>query len=128
MRTALELADRTLTGLRAALGDDHQFTLTCAVNRANCLHDLGRLRDAETQLRETLDRFSKTLGPRHPDTLLCQANLAVLLRTSGKTEDAIRLQQLVMGELRDVLIEEHPSIVALREWRLQSRDLEVQPT
>jgi MinD-like ATPase involved in chromosome partitioning or flagellar assembly len=128
VRTALELADRTLAGLRAALGDDHQSTLTCAVNRANCLHDLGRLRDAETQLRETLDRFSKTLGPRHPDTLLCQANLAVLLHTSNKTEDAIRLQQMVMGEMREVLIEEHPSIVALREWRLQSRDLEVQPT
>jgi hypothetical protein len=128
VRTALELAERTLTGLRAALGDDHQSTLTCAVNRANCLHDLGRLRDAEIQLRETLDRFSKTLGPHHPDTLLCQANLAVLLHTGNKSDDAIRLQQLVMGEMRDVLIEEHPSVVALREWRLQSRDLEVQPT
>jgi tetratricopeptide (TPR) repeat protein len=128
VRAALETADRTLAGLRAALGDDHQFSLTCAVNRANCLHDLGRPRDAEIQLRETQDRLSKTLGPRHPDTLLCQANLAVLLHTSGKTEDAVRLQQQVMGEMRDVLIEDHPSIVALREWRLQSRDLEVQPT
>ena len=128
VRTALELADRTLAGLRTALGDDHQFTLTCAVNRANCLHDLERLRDAEAALRETRDRLAKTLGPRHPDTLLCQANLAVLLHTSGKTDDAIRLQQLVMGEMRDVLVEEHPSIIALREWRLQSRDLEVQPT
>ena len=128
VRTALELADRTLAELRTALTDDHQFTLTCAVNRANCLHDLGRVRDAEIQLRQTHDRLAKNLGPRHPDTLLCQANLAVLLHTSGKTEDAVRMQQLVMGEMRDVLIEEHPSIVALREWRLQSRDLEVQPT
>jgi tetratricopeptide (TPR) repeat protein len=128
VRTALELADRTLAGLRVALGDDHQFTLTCAVNRANCLHDLGRLREGEVQLRETLERLSKMLGARHPDTLLCQANLAVTLRTSGRTDDAIRLQQLVMAEMRDVLMEEHPSIVALREWRLQGRDLEVQPT
>jgi len=30
--------------------------------------------------------------------------------------------------MREVLMEEHPSIVALREWRLQGRDLEVQPT
>ena len=128
VRTAMELADRTLTGLRAALGDDHLFTLICSVNRANCLHDLEQLPDAESQLRETRDRLAKTLGPRHPDTLLGQANLAVLLRTSGRTEDAIRLQQLVMGEMRDVLVEGHPSIVALREWRLQSRDLEGQPT
>jgi hypothetical protein len=68
------------------------------------------------------------LGARHPDTLLCQANLAVTLRTSGRADDAIRLQQLVMAEMSDVLMEEHPSIVALREWRLQGRDLEVQPT
>jgi TIR domain/NB-ARC domain/Tetratricopeptide repeat/CobQ/CobB/MinD/ParA nucleotide binding domain len=128
VRTALELADRALAALRTALGDDHQFTLTCAVNRANCLHDLARVREAEIQLRETLERLAKALGPRHPDTLLCQANLAVTLRTSGKTDDAIRLQQLVMVMMREVLIEEHPSIIALREWRLQSRDLEVQPT
>jgi hypothetical protein len=128
VRTALEQADRTLAALRTALGDDHQFTLTCAVNRANCLHDLARVREAEIQLRETLERLAKALGPRHPDTLLCQANLAVTLRTSGKTDDAIRLQQVVMVTMREVLIEEHPSIIALREWRLQSRDLEVQPT
>jgi hypothetical protein len=128
VRTALELADRTLAALRTALGDDHQFTLTCAVNRANCLHDLARVREAEIQLRETLERLAKALGPRHPDTLLCQANLAVTLRTSGRTDDAMRLQQMVMVTMREVLIEEHPSIVALREWRLQSRDLEVQPT
>ena len=128
VRTALELADRTLAALRTALGDDHQFTLTCAVNRANCLHDLARVREAEIQLRETLERLAKALGPRHPDTLLCQANLAVTLRTSGKTDDAMRLQQMVMVTMREVLIEEHPSIIALREWRLQSRDLEVQPT
>jgi tetratricopeptide (TPR) repeat protein len=128
VEAALELSDSTLIALRTALGDSHQFTLTCAVNRANCLHDLGRFAEAEAQLRETLDGLAKELGLRHPDTLLCQANLAVMLHSSGRINDAIRLQQLVMGEMRDVLIEEHPSIVALREWRLQNRDLEVQPT
>jgi tetratricopeptide (TPR) repeat protein len=128
VRTALELADRTLTALRATLGDDHPSTLSCAVNRANCLQDLGRSAEAEAQLRDSLGRFTKTLGVRHPDTLICQANLAVTLRASGKSEDAIRLQQLVIAEMREVLGEEHPNITAIRDWRMQNRDLEVQPT
>ncbi|HEY6494225.1 MAG TPA: FxSxx-COOH system tetratricopeptide repeat protein [Trebonia sp.] len=128
IRTALDQADRTLTALRETLGDDHPFTLSCAVNRANCLHDLGRLEDAEAQLRDALDRLTKTLGARHPDTLICQANLAVCLRAAGKTEDALRVQQLVITEMREVLGEEHPNIVSLRDWRMQNRDLEVQPT
>jgi tetratricopeptide (TPR) repeat protein len=127
-RPALELADSTLRGLQAALGDDHPFTLCCAVNRANCLHDLRRFDEAETQLRETLERLAKTLGRRHPDTLVCRANLAVTLHASGRTDEAARLQQLVIIEMRDVLGEEHPNITALREWRVQNRDLEVQPT
>jgi tetratricopeptide (TPR) repeat protein len=128
VRTALEVADRTLTALRATLGDDHPSALSCAVNRANCLHDLGRHAEAEAQLRDTLDRFTKTLGRRHPDTLICQANLAVTVRASGNTEDAIRLQQLVIAEMREVLGDEHPNIMAVRDWRVQNRDLEVQPT
>jgi len=128
LRAALELADRTFAGLRAALGDDHPFALSCAINRANCLHDLGRPAEAETQLRDTLDRLAKTLGKHHPDTLVGQANLAVTLRASGKTEDADRMQQMVIADMRHVLGEEHPNITALRGWRVQNRDLEVQPT
>ena len=128
LRPALELADRTLAGLRTALGDDHPFTLSCAINRANCLYDLGRFADAEAQLEEALDRLIATLGKRHPDTLVAQANLATCLRASGRTEEADRLQQMVIADMRSVLGEEHPNIIALREWRVQNRDLEVQPT
>jgi hypothetical protein len=34
----------------------------------------------------------------------------------------------VITEMREVLGEEHPNIMALRQWRVQNRDLEVQPT
>jgi hypothetical protein len=102
--------------------------LSCAINRANCLHDLGRFAEAEAQLRAALDRLLRTLGRRHPDTLVCQANLAVNLRAGGKTEDAEQLRQTVTSDMRGFLAEEHSHIVALRGWRVQDRDLEVQPT
>jgi tetratricopeptide (TPR) repeat protein len=128
VRTGLELADRTLLGLRAALGDEHPHTSCCAVNRGNCLYDLGRFDEAEAAFREAHELLVKTLGKRHPDTLICEANLAVTLHASRRSEDASRLQHLVITEMREVLGEEHPNIMALRQWRVQNRDLEVQPT
>ena len=67
VREALELADRTLTAHagRARRGPPVHLVLR-QINRANCLHDLGRLSDAESLQRETLERLRKTLGARHP--------------------------------------------------------------
>ena len=48
---ALDVADRTLTAMQASLDEDHPFTLSCQINKANCLHDLGRLSEAESLQR-----------------------------------------------------------------------------
>ena len=55
----------------------HPFTLSCAINMANCLHDLGRFEEAEALAGQTRTQFAEVLGPLHPDTLVCEANLAV---------------------------------------------------
>jgi len=125
---ALDLADRTLTAMRAALDDDHPFTLSCQINKANCLHDLQQLGEAETLQRDTLARLNKTLGASHPDTQVCEANLAIVLRAQGRAEEAQALQLKVITGLGETLGPDHPSVTALREWRLQNRDLEAQPT
>ena len=128
VREALEVSDRTLMAMQAALGDDHPFTLSGQINKANCLHDLGQLSEAESLQRETLRRLNKTLGASHPDTQVCEANLAVVLRAQGRTEEAEALQLQVITGLGEILGRDHPSVTALREWRLQNRDLEAQPT
>ena len=107
---------------------DHPFTLSCAINKANCLHDAGGFDDAASLQRETLDRLQKTLGVRHPDTLICEGNLAIALRDSGRGAEAIVLQRQAIGGMTDVLGPDHPNIAALRAWRLRNRDLEAQPT
>jgi tetratricopeptide (TPR) repeat protein len=127
-REALEVADRTLGAMRDALGEDHPFTLSCEINKANCLHDLRRLTDAEGLQRETYERLRKTLGENHPDTQVCEANLAIVLRALGRVDEAEALQIKVIGTLSQTLGNDHPSITALRNWRLQNRDLEAQPT
>ncbi len=113
--------------LRSALGDDHPFTLACANNLANCLVDLRLPGQAEALGVDTLSRLKEAYGPRHPDTLVCEANLAVTIRESGRTEEAEALRQRVTDEMSHVLGEDHPNVSALRNWRLQNRDLEPQP-
>jgi MinD-like ATPase involved in chromosome partitioning or flagellar assembly len=128
LREALEHADLALRGLRETLSDDHPYALSCAVNRANCLHDLRLFTEAEALQRETFERMDKILGSKHPDTLICAANLAVTLRERKRTQEAADMQKKVIAQLSEVLGEEHPNIEALRDWRLQNRDLEAQPT
>jgi tetratricopeptide (TPR) repeat protein len=125
---ARRLADATLSALRAKLGKSHPFALSCGVNMANCLYDLGQSDDAEALLTATLGPLSQTLGPNHPDTLVCEANLAIVIRDGGRTEEATILQQRVAHQLAAMLGETHPNVIAIRQWRLQNRDLEPQLT
>ena len=124
---ALAMVDETLSVMREQLGVDHPFTLSCQVNKGNCLHDLNRLAEAESLQRETAERLRKALRDNHPDTYICEANLAIVLRAQGRKEEADALQHRVISGLRQVLGPEHPNILALRNWKLQNRDLEAQP-
>jgi tetratricopeptide (TPR) repeat protein len=128
VREALDVADQTLIAMERALGGDHPFTLSCQINKANCLHDLGRLSEAEALQRDVLERLKKTLGANHPDTQVCEANLAIVLRAQERVEEAEALQLAVIMGFGETLGNDHPSVTALREWRLQNRDLEAQPT
>jgi hypothetical protein len=102
--------------------------LSCAINKANCLHDVGDFDAAVSLQRETLDQLQKALGVRHPDTLVCEGNLAITLRDAGRGAEAISLQRQVTGAMTDVVGTDHPNIRALLAWRLRNRDLEAQPT
>ena len=126
---ALLLAEATFRSLRDNLGDDHPYSLSCALTMANCLHDLGQFSAAEDLQRDTIARLRKILGDSHPDTLTAQANLAIIMRATGQEEDANRLRdQIAAAMARPPLGETHPSTVALRNWALVDGELEPQPT
>ncbi len=114
--------------MRSILGDDHPFTLSCAVNLANCLGDSGDLAAAEQLQRETIARLRDTLGLLHPDTLTCEANLAVTLRGAGQDEEAEELRARVLNDLGPVLGPHHPNVELLQDWQRIDRELEPQPT
>ena len=114
--------------MRESLGDDHPFTLSCEINKANCLHDLRRLAEAESLQRETVERLKKSLGDNHPDTYVCEANLAIVLRAQGRLDEAEALRSRSSRGCSQALGTDHPNVAALRNWKLQNRDLEAQPT
>lgn len=123
------LAESSLRLLRANLGDEHPYPLSCALTMANCLHDLGQLSAAEELRRETIARLRKILGDSHPDTLTAQANLAITMRAMGQGDEADRLLKQIVAEMtRPPLGESQPVIVALRSWVLADGELEPQPT
>lgn len=120
-----------LTGLTAALGDAHLFTIACAINVANAKADLGRDADAEALYRKTLENLHTVLdvpgndfAPEHPDLLACQADLAVVLREMGRTEEADSARAGVLATMTAVRGPSHPNTVALVNWRRIDRELD----
>jgi hypothetical protein len=116
-----------MRSFRSTLGDKHPFVMACAVNRTNCLHALDQLSKAETEQRAVSRRMKEVLGPDHPDAILSDANLAVTIRAAGRRRDASELQQQTISALVGKLGENHPSVNALRAWKLQDLDIEAQP-
>jgi TIR domain/Tetratricopeptide repeat/NB-ARC domain/CobQ/CobB/MinD/ParA nucleotide binding domain len=123
---AVKLADITLRSLQNKLGDRHPFTMACAVNRANCLHALDQLSSAEIEQQSVGQRMKEVLGPSHPDAILSDANLAVTMR-ARRSRAAPELQLQTISALAGKLGEDHPSVVALKSWKLQDLDIEAQP-
>ena len=123
------LAESTLRSLRVGLGENHPYSLSCSLTMANCLHDQGQFSASEELQRDTIERLRKILGDSHPDTLTAQANLAIVLRSMGQEDDADRSQRQIAATMaRPPLGENHPGMVALRNWRLVDGELEPQPT
>jgi hypothetical protein len=69
----------------------------------------------------------EVLGWAHPDAILSDANLAVIMRAAGRSREASGLQQQTISALAGKLGDDHPSVVALKAWKLQNLDIEAQP-
>src|SRR5450755_497066 len=67
----LEAAESTLEKIRAAFGEEHPMSLSCALDTANARADHGDLDGAEALEWETPASFRRVLGASHPDTLFC---------------------------------------------------------
>jgi tetratricopeptide (TPR) repeat protein len=97
-----------------ARGADHPDTLTSRNNHALALRGLGRLEEAEAELRAVLDARTRVLGASHPDTLASRNHLAAVLRTQGRLEEAEAEHRCELEACIRVLGADHPLTLASR--------------
>src|SRR5262249_59834252 len=66
---ARNLSARTLEISRHVRGEEHPYTLLCAVNAALDLQATGDEAAGQSLLGHTLEVLGRWLGPEHPETL-----------------------------------------------------------
>ena len=96
------------------LGPDHPHALGSRNNLANAYQDVGRLEEAITLHKQTLDARTRTLGPNHPDTLGSGDNLACAYREAGRLEEAITLHKQTLDDRTHILGPNHPDTLGSR--------------
>ena len=96
------------------LGPDHPHALGSRNNLANAYQDVGRLEEAITLHKQTLDARTHILGPHHPDTLDSRHNLAVAYRDAGRLDQAIELHQQTLKDTEGLLGPNHPHTLTSR--------------
>ena len=96
------------------LGPDHPHALGSRNNLANAYQDVGRLEEAITLHKQTLDARTRTLGPNHPDTLGSGDNLACAYREAGRLEEAITLHKQTLDARTHILGPNHPDTLDSR--------------
>ena len=96
------------------LGPDHPHALGSRNNLANAYQDVGRLEEAITLYKQTLDARTRTLGPNHPDTLGSGDNLACAYREAGRLEEAITLHKQTLDARTHILGPNHPDTLDSR--------------
>ena len=96
------------------LGPDHPYALGSRNNLANAYQDVGRLDEAITLHKQTLDARTHTLGPNHPDTLGSGDNLACAYREAGRLDEAITLHKQTLDARTHILGPNHPDTLDSR--------------
>ena len=96
------------------LGPDHPHALGSRNNLANAYQDVGRLEEAITLHKQTLDARTHILGPNHPDTLDSRHNLAVAYRDAGRLDQAIELHEQTLDDRTHILGPNHPDTLGSR--------------
>lgn len=114
-------AEALYTQLLSHYEQRDQLELPTALAAANNLGSLllsqHRYHEAETLLRETLDRTRKVMGPRHPDCAVAMAQLATAVYELRPDDGRAEARQLVADALaimEGALPPDHPFVLKAR--------------
>jgi len=86
-----EMFDSYIKCIRKTRGDDHPATYNATLSFGNLLMKAKMFKDAEVQIRSSLEVRLKVQGKLHPEVLTTQRLLATLLLQEGKLDEAKKL-------------------------------------
>lgn len=95
-------------------GADHRETLKARNLLGFALHRVGRMEEAESELRAAKDDCSRVLGETDSETLFSQSLLAYLLLDSGNVREAAEQQQALVEASAAALGEHDPITLGRR--------------
>jgi len=111
---ARDRSRRTLSVLRAALGEEHHYGHLLQNNLALFLRGVGDTEGAYELAAETLVQLRRTFGEDHPFALTGALNLANCLADLNREEEAAMLEADAVTRLTKRLNASHPDTLAAR--------------
>ena len=69
-------------------------------NLGRCLHNQGKLAEAEEAFKAALQIRQAALGPLHATEVIILENYAKLLKAANKPQEAAKIEQRVLGIMR----------------------------
>jgi tetratricopeptide (TPR) repeat protein len=115
IEAAREQLSEAFERLRASVGLDHHYTLTCGSSLATAYAELGDVDRSRALGEQVLPRLRVVLGPNHPHTLMCAANLSLDLRAQNHPQDADELRTDTLARYREILGADHPDVLEVEE-------------
>lgn len=100
---------------QAALGLEHEDTLSSMEMIALCQKDQGHLNDAESQQTVVSKSRDQVLGRKHPTSLTSASHLAAIYWHQGKWLEAMELEKQVLSTRECLLGMEHSDTVMSME-------------
>ena len=98
---------KALSGRRAALGDDHPYTIDSLNLLVNVLHQRGQRSRTLILASEVLEKRRRSLGDNHPQTAISLHNLGVLLKGRGDFDQAAPFFLKALAIQRELFGKEH---------------------
>ena len=110
---ALTLTE-SVTQAGDTLGPDHSDTLASRNNLATAYQVAGRLDEAITLHKQSLEACTRILGPNHPTALTSRNNLATAYQVAGRLDEAITLHKQSLEACTRILGPNHPTALTSR--------------
>ncbi|MGW1885167.1 FxSxx-COOH system tetratricopeptide repeat protein [Streptomyces sp. NPDC001970] len=123
-RQAAYVIERAHQEMARAVGEDHPWTIGCALNATAARALAGDTESAEALSRDTARRAEATLGRRHPLTLSCRIALAADLRALRRRPEADRIEEEALVGLSATLGPQHVHTASARSRNRPSWDFE----